>query len=237
MVGKFSIHIPHYELQATSYLRRVQVSSLLYIDDRLIVRYHGGFGFTDGVTDMLRAKSAIYMAVEVLTRLGYFIGLAKSQLTPVKCLRFLGAMIKVNEQEFMLPLDKKVKFGYLREYILQRSFVDLRTLQRFVGKCISMSMMVPSAKLYTAEMIRALSRHAHAPQKIAIDGSLRVEIAHWQFVDTLETGLSGDQRNILLLQVTTDSSGYRWGGKLSVGAEKFQASDYFLGDKIGLPIW
>jgi hypothetical protein len=45
-----------------------------------------------------------------------------------------------------------MKFSELREFILSLDEVSLKTLQRFCGKCISMSLAVPGCKLFCREI-------------------------------------------------------------------------------------
>lgn len=44
----------------------------------------------------------------------------------------------------------------MRGHILVRQDVDLLTLQKFAGKCISFMLAVPSAKLFIREVNRAI---------------------------------------------------------------------------------
>ena len=42
--------------------------------------------------------------------------------------------------------------------MLSSTFVSLNELQRFQGKCISLTLMVPAAQLYTRVVAHAISR-------------------------------------------------------------------------------
>lgn len=46
-------------------------------------------------------------------------------------------------QAYILPNDKREKFVILKESILKSEMVDVKTMQRFAGKCISMGLAVP----------------------------------------------------------------------------------------------
>ena len=50
-------------------------------------------------------------------------------------------------QTFSIPEEKKQKFVALREEILSLEQVPLNMLQRFQGKCVSLTLMVPAAQL------------------------------------------------------------------------------------------
>lgn len=58
-------------------------------------------------------------------------------------MKFLGFLIDCVEQTYRLPEDKKQKFILLREGLLLSDEVNIKTLQRFGGKCISMGLAVP----------------------------------------------------------------------------------------------
>ena len=84
------------------------------------------------------ARAGIFLTCYVLTSLPYFIGLAKSVLTPQKQVPYLGFIIDSERQAFILLPHKKEKFIRLFKEILPRDFLDLLTLQRLSGKCIYM---------------------------------------------------------------------------------------------------
>lgn len=46
-------------------------------------------------------------------------------------------MVESIKQAFILPKDKIMRFLELREYLLSCSELEVRSLQRFAGKCIS----------------------------------------------------------------------------------------------------
>lgn len=45
-------------------------------------------------------------------------------------------------------MKKRETFAILRGSILKSEMVDVKTMQRFAGKCISMGLAVPGAKLF-----------------------------------------------------------------------------------------
>ena len=90
-----------------------------------------------------RANLAIYMATQVITRLGFFIGLNKSVLTPTAEITFLGMIIDTNKRAFILPHYKKKKFAKLLEALLLSQVVNITSFQKFVGKCFSFGLAIP----------------------------------------------------------------------------------------------
>ena len=83
---------------------------------------------------------------------------------------------------FCLLSRKKQKFISLVEAILNSSHVSITDLQRLAGKCISMSMAVPGARLFTNEINLAISRASRSSRPLPLSGPLRREIEHWLFL-------------------------------------------------------
>ena len=98
------------------------------------------------------ALAGIFLTCYILTSLGYFIGLAKSKLTPKKQVPYLGFVIDSELQAFTLLPIKKEKFLRLVRETLLRYTLDLLTPQRLGRKCVSLSLAVPGARLYVNEI-------------------------------------------------------------------------------------
>ncbi|KAK3744016.1 hypothetical protein QZH41_004826 [Actinostola sp. cb2023] len=119
---------------ATSFIRSLGVPCSQYIDDRHFGQLVPAQGSGVGWSNMELAEAAIFLAASVLSSLGYFIGLAKSHLSPSQSVRFLGFIVDSVRRSFILPEDKKQKFSTLRETILKRKTVSIKTLQRLAGE-------------------------------------------------------------------------------------------------------
>ena len=99
--------------------------------------------------------------------------------------------------------------------MLSSKFISLSELQRFQGKCISLTLMVPSH--YTRVVAHAISRCQKQETPIPLDGDLREEILHWRFLDTL-TGFVPwrTEEHSVLRTIASDASQSRWGATLSL---------------------
>ena len=173
---KYSAYIYHTTgLVASHRLRSWNIPSSLYIDDR----HNGQLSFPGGVLpaayQALASRDEVYLALAVagifltcyiLTSLGYFIGLAKSKLTPKKQVPYLGFVIDSERQAFTLLPHKKETFLCLVKETLPRDTLDLLTLQRLSGKCVSMSLAVPGARLYVNEIYLAVSRATRSSRPV-----------------------------------------------------------------------
>ena len=119
-------------------------------------------------------------------RLGYFLGLAKSVLVPSQTVPYLGFLSDSARQVFHLKPEKTQSFLALVKDILEKPFVTVKTLQRLMGKCVSFSLVVPAAKLFTSEMNATISRGqqiaANHTKPLPLTGNLRDEIEHWFFL-------------------------------------------------------
>lgn len=122
-------------------------------------------------------ERVLYIVCNILVRLGYFVGLKKT-ITSNKSLKFLGLVIDSCKQTFLIPDEKKVTFAKMRGHILVRQDVDLFTLQKFAGKCISFMLAVPSAKLFIREVNRAIRMASKKSKSIKMSKDLRDEIRY-----------------------------------------------------------
>lgn len=118
-------------------------------------------------------ERVLYIVCNILVRLGYFVGLKKSS-----SLKFLGLVIDSCKQTFLIPDEKKITFAKMRGHILVRQDVDLLTLQKFAGKCISFMLAVPSAKLFIREVNRAIRMASKKSKSIKMSKDLRDEIRY-----------------------------------------------------------
>ena len=134
-------------MQVTSYLRSYGILSMQYIDDRMAATTEEQVSDSCAVESKksscgstASATQIVYTLLEIMTRLGYTLALKKCQLRPSTKIKFLGFFVDSEKEAFLLPDDKKEKFITLRENILASKSVDVRTLQRFAGKCVSFNL-------------------------------------------------------------------------------------------------
>ena len=120
-----------------------------------------------------------YLVIEA----GYFIGIDKSQSTPLTSVCFFGFVCDSLVRDFLIPEDKRMKFSALREGILSSPLVSLKTFQGKVISCYS-CLVIPSLKLYEREVFKAISRHlGYSRPTVKIEASFQAEIASWRFLD------------------------------------------------------
>ena len=106
-------------------------SCLVYIDDRhngqlQVSLNEGEYGSlaTADERNLATAKSAIFLVAHYLVKLGYFLGLSKSVLTPIKIVPYHGFMADSSRETFRLIAEKKDKFIALIRKLLESSYVS-----------------------------------------------------------------------------------------------------------------
>ncbi|KAK3726277.1 hypothetical protein QZH41_003056 [Actinostola sp. cb2023] len=220
-------NLPRY-VGAGSFQTTMDEKSGQYIDDRHFGQLVPAQGSGVGWSNMELAEAAIFLAASVLSSLGYFIGLAKSHLSPSQSVRFLGFIVDSVRRSFILPEDKKQKFSTLRETILKRKTVSIKTLQRLAGKITSFCLAVPAAQLYCREIYRAIPGFQKSCREVKLQAALRDEITHWRFLDTWQECLPWPGEKHLVVRVCSDASNFAWGGVIEVPSqESLKVRDYW----------
>uniref|UniRef100_A0A8W8MKM7 Tyr recombinase domain-containing protein n=1 Tax=Magallana gigas TaxID=29159 RepID=A0A8W8MKM7_MAGGI len=127
----------------------------------------------------------------------------------------------VRKLAFLLPEEKRNRFAELRDVILSEDSVDINTLQRFAGKCISFVLVVPASRLYSREVHRAIGMAERNSRRVEVVGALREEIEFWKFLDNWNGFVSWRSERHLQISLATDSSGYKWGALVFSQKESF----------------
>lgn len=65
-----------------------------------------------------RVQRVLYAVCQVLTRLGYTLGIPKCTFVPAQRLEFVGILVDSVRQAFVLPGRKVTSFAVLRDMIL-----------------------------------------------------------------------------------------------------------------------
>ena len=109
-------------------------------------------------------------------------------------------------------------------------------MQRLVGKCVSFSLAVPAALLFTREMNAAIGNALRSSTLITVEGRLREEVAHWLFLQTWDDPLPWRDEKHVSLTIATDASGSGWGASLMSPQYAEEVSDYWVVDEQSLDI-
>ena len=220
-------------LLASHYFRSIFIPCSLYIDDRhtgeLLQSNTLAYSQLSSPRErsLARASSAIFLVSYTLTDLGYFLGLKKSILVPRQTVPYLGFQVDSVKQAFLLLPKKKEKFIQLLRNITQSNQVDVKTLQRFAGKCISFTLAVPGARLFTNEINLAISKGQRSVRPIPISGHLRVELQSWHFLEDWQDYLPWRQETHHQVVLCSDASTFAWGSVLNPRLHPLTTRDYW----------
>ena len=118
--------------------------------------------------------------------------------------------VATSSEVFRLIPERKRRFIELIRETLRSRYVSVKTLQRLVGKCVSFSLAVPAARLFTREISAAISMGMRTLKPIAVQGALRDEIAHWLFLEEWDDPLPWREERHLQIELTTDPN---WMGR------------------------
>ena len=132
----------------------------------------------------LLLKLLFFVVCFTLVSLGYILGLKKSILVPSIRVPYLGFISDSHLQAFTLLPSKKAKFLDFLKSALSSSHLELLPLQKLAGKCVSMSLAVPAARLFTNEINLAISHASRSARPVRLLGPLRAELEHWLLLES-----------------------------------------------------
>ncbi|KAI8519652.1 hypothetical protein Bbelb_029090 [Branchiostoma belcheri] len=219
-----------------SRIRELGVPSTLYIDDRhaaqlasrnQVQRVETMEVEESSEPDYEAAQAACFILCSVLIGLGFFIGIDKSQLDPVQSLDFLGLTADSLLLAFKVPKRKRNAVTDLREDILRRDEVPIVVLQKLAGKLVSFGLAVPAARLYCREIFEAVKQAQRKGALVPIQGNLKEQLEHWRFLDTWEGHVPWRAEKREVVTLSSDASGFRWGGSWTTEEHSVQCGDYW----------
>lgn len=146
---------------------------------------------------------------------------------PRKIVPYLGFLSNSSREVFHLIPEEKEKFLALIEQTLACSIVSVKSLQRLVGKCVSFSLVVPGALLFTREMNNAISKALRTSRPFKLHGALREEISHCFFLRTWDDPLPSRGKRHIRISLATDASASGWRGPVTLSDRTVEASDYW----------
>ena len=83
------------------------------------------------------AQTAAYVALEVFYRVGYFLSIKKSELSPTTCVVFLGITCDDAEHgRFEVPEDKLAKLEAILNAAISSQVMPFQMLEKLVGALV-----------------------------------------------------------------------------------------------------
>ena len=113
--------------------------------------------------------------------------------------------------------------------------VSVKTIQRLAGKCVSFSLVVPGALLFTREINCAISKDMRTNKPVRLYKALQEEITYWLFLENWDDPLPWRDERHLRISLATDASGSGWGGKL-LSPPTASVADYWTETEQGYDI-
>ena len=225
-------------LMATNFFRSIGVPCSLYIDDR----YNGELQVshadpvystfkTGNECNLAAAETATFLVAHYLISLRYFLGLSKSILSPQKMVPYLRFLSDSSRAAFRLIPEEKEKFLHLIRETVSWSIISVKTLQRLVGKCVSLSIAVPAALLFTREMNNTIFKGLRTSCPVRMYPPLHQEISHWFFLETWNDPLPWREERHIRVSLASDASASGWGG-LVLSSANTHVSEYWTADSL-----
>lgn len=163
------------------YLRSKGNPALSYIDDSWLANPRFTHGEEPRV-QWLAAAEAIHVAVLVSFSCGYYLSENKCVFKPTQVQRCLGIICDSREAVFRIPTGKLLKLQDLLRSALDGGSLDVGTLERIAGKCMSMPVAIRPASLWTHSMFATIARLSRARKtriSLSDHGELRAELQQW----------------------------------------------------------
>ena len=203
-------------LVVSNYFRSICVPCSLYIDDRhnrqlRVSLTQGPYSLVADVDQhlFLAARSAVSFGSAIsgiyFGSSGIFSEFVKiysgaTQGSAISSFFFVNSL----EEMFQMITEKQVWFLALVTEILKGRDITFNVLQKLVRKCVTFSLAIPAAILFTCEMNTAISMAQRTGKSILLHDPLWEEIAHWSFLDTWHHSLPWrEERHICVLIVET----------------------------------
>ena len=221
-----------------AFLRSKGIPVLAYIDDAWYANFVDTFGASDDI-QWKAAAEALHIGVLVSFLCGYFLSDKKCDLRPSQQQRYLGIICDSQSASFRVPQDKLDKLHTLITEALTTGFLTSRTLERIAGKCVSMSVAIRPASLWTHYMFAALKRASGTSIRLRDKPDLVAELSRWlQLSSTSQEGPWFKARHfkLTLTQGSSDASSTQYGGVVALPHGPFTVGGGFPADWIPRPI-
>lgn len=203
-----------------SYLRARDTPVLVWLDDFYITNARSTKAGT--LAQQARAaRAALHLALWVFYKAGYFLSVKKCVLEPTTRLVFLGITCDSQQCRFEVPPDKLDKLEAIISAAIASGTITFAVLEKLAGKCTSMSVAVPAARLYTHYIYAQIGKfqrsgrsRVSATYRITKDSGLMTELVKWLEVRMRLNGAAWYRALHHVLKVTgaTDASSVGFGG-------------------------
>ena len=212
-----------------AYLRSRGIPVLAYIDDAWYANFVATFGQSSR-EQWLSACEALHLGILVSFKCGYFLSDTKCDLNPSQVQRYLGIDCDSTTASFRVPEDKLRKLRVLIAAVLEKGSATPRTLERIAGKCVSMSVAIRPASLWTHYMFTAISKANGRAIRLETHADLRAELEIWLGLST--TSQEGPwykekHYEVTITTASSDASSNQHGGVVGLPEGEFSTGGGF----------
>ena len=236
---KSSPYIYHTLTEAVNmYARSLDIPMLGWIDDmlglvqRMLCKASDEEQFQSCLRTMVVVTYIMFMA-------GYYLGISKCNLIPEQVMTYLGIECDTIQGRFRVPEKRIQKYLPILQQLLFKTWIDYASLEKLVGKLVSLECAVLTGMWYTREFYSALklsgtspgdSKHKKISTFIRITPQLKEEIAFWIYLLQTNKGASWRTYDIVLVKadVSSDASGRQYAGVVDIqhGPTLITAGDF-----------
>ena len=160
---KSSPYIYHTLTEAVNmYIRSLDIPMLGWIDDMLGLLQRILHMASDEVQFQSSLRSMVVVTY-IMFMAGYFIGTQKCNLIPEQVITYLGIECDTIQERFRIPEKRVLKYLPVLQSLLIKSWIDYASLEKTVGKLVSLECAVLTGMWYTREFYAALKSSGTTP--------------------------------------------------------------------------
>jgi len=188
-----------------SFLRRIGIRLIMYLDDCLILN--------QDQDRLIRDRDT---ALWVLQMLGFVINWNKSSLIPTRCLEFLGFQVDSTTMSLLLPMDKIQDIQHRCSEMIKKPSTTVRQLAKLIGKLTATAQAVLPAPLFYRRLqmqkSKALLLNKQSYEaEVHLTAECRQEL-RWWIEELSNCNGKAIMRTQPDLVITSDASKTGWGG-------------------------
>ncbi|CAN0440841.1 unnamed protein product, partial [Pylaiella littoralis] len=127
----------------------------------------------------MAAAEALRLGMLISFFCRHFLSDTKCDLKPSRIQRYLGILCDSSTTSFRIPEDKLSKLREIIREVLARGSLSGKTLETIAGKCVSMSVAIRPASLWTHYMFAAIAKAKGKVIQLHDHADLRAELAKW----------------------------------------------------------
>ena len=236
---KSSPYIYHSLTEAVNmYIRSLGIPMLGWIDDMLgLVQQL--LHLASDEEQFQSCMRAMVVVSYIMFMAGYFLNIKKCFLIPEQVITYLGIECDALKGRFAVPQTRIQKYVPIIDKLLTSSWISFSTLEKMVGKLVSLECAVAPGMWYTRELYTALKQAPASPTDsrrikestfIKNSQQIREELVMWKFFLLTNQGAPWRSYENVFVQadIYSDASGRKFAGIIDIqkGPTLITAGDF-----------